>query len=399
MSVIWVYNAQEAADAVNAAAADGASLALRGRDTKRAFGRPFETARTLDLSRLAGAIRHDADDFLLTVKAGTPMTDIDLMLREHGQIIPFEPPDLGPFFGTPDRRGTIGGVLAADLCGPRAFHMGRPSDALAGFVGVNGAGEIYRASGAALKQATGLDLPRLMCGSFGILGPMVEITLKLAPAPASEDTVIMRGLTAPEALRTLRAIIGEKLDASGLAHLTGELALHLDGALGGAEGLTAIRFEGGRTSVDERVTRLLDHYRRMGPRRIGADMSHDLWKKIGALELVAREPGVVWRIIAPSLSAAAIASEIGPQAVQYDWGGTALWLVLDDVPHAHASLVRAVAARHNAEATLIRASEAQRATCGVFQPADENQLRDIQKLKAAFDPHGIFNPGRVFEGI
>jgi len=399
MSVVWVYNAQEAANAVQECLADGTSLALRGRGTKSALGRPVTVARTLDLSRIAGAVRYEPDELILTVKAGTPLSDIEPMLKEHRQILPFEPPDWGPFFGASERRGTIGGALGADLCGSRAFKSGRPRDALLGFTAVNGFGEAYKAGGRVVKNVTGYDLPKLMCGAFGTLGPLIEVTLKVLPAPEREDTIVLRGMTAPEALRLLRGIAGEPLEATGLAHLSGELARHLEGVLGVAEGLTAIRFEGAREAVEERVAILMGRFRRAGARKLGGDVSHDLWKRVGNLDLLARESGIVWRIVAPPFAAPAIASEIGPQAAQYDWAGGLLWLVLDDAAHAHANLVRTVAARHGAQATLFRANEAIRAAHGVFQPLDTTLDRLTREVKAAFDPKAVFNPGRMYEGI
>ncbi len=399
MSVIWVYNVNEAADAVKAALAHGETLEIRGRATKRALGRPVTAHRTLDISRIAGAVRYEPEELILTVKGGTPMIDIEMMLREKRQMLAFEPPDWGPFFGAPDRRGTIGGVLAADVAGSRRFKAGGPRDSLLGFSAVNGFGEAYKSGGAVVKNVTGYDLPKLMCGSFGTLGPLVEVTLKTAPMPEREDTVVIRGLTAPEGLRVLRGVAGEPLEATGLAHLSGEAARHLEGALGVAEGLTAIRFEGGRAAVEERTNALIERYRRAGVRRLGDDGSHDLWRRIGSLSLLAREPGVIWRVIAPPFAAGAIAGEIGPNAAQYDWGGGLMWLVLDDAPHAHANLVRTVAARHNAQATLVRASDEQRAALGVFQPQDEGLARLTRDVKKAFDPTAAFNPGRMFEGV
>ena len=399
MSVIWVYNAQEAADAVKAALADGTTLAIRGRDTKRSLGRPCVTDHTLDISRVAGTIKYEPEELILTVKAGTPLIDIEMMLRENKQMLPFEPQDWGPFFGTPDRRGTIGGVLAADVCGPRRFKAGGPRDALLGFTAVNGFGEAYKAGGKVVKNVTGYDLPKLMCGSFGTLGPLIEVTLKVLPAPERQDTIVLRGLTAPEALRTLRGIAGEPLDSTGLAHLSGELAQHLEGALGVAEGLTAIRFEGAKEAVEERVSAMLERYRRAGARRLGDSVSHEFWRRVGSLDLIARTPGTVWRIQAPPFAAGAISGEIGPNAAQYDWVGGLLWVVLDDAPHAHASLVRSVAARHNAHSTLFRCGEPQRQKYGVFQPQDETLARLTKDVKTAFDPNAIFNPGRMYEGV
>jgi glycolate oxidase FAD binding subunit len=399
MSVVWVYNAQEAANAVQEALADGTSFSLRGRGTKTGLGRPVTAARTLDLSRIAGTIRYEPDELILTVKAGTPLSDIDLMLKEHRQVLPFEPPDWGHFFGASERRGTIGGALGGDLCGPRAFKSGRGRDALLGFTAVNGFGEAYKAGGRVVKNVTGYDLSKLMCGAFGTLGPLIEVTLKVLPAPEREDTIVLRGMTAPEGLRLLRGIAGEPLEATGLAHLSGELAKHLEGVLGVAEGLTAIRFEGAREAVDERVAVLMDRYRRAGARKLGGDVSHDLWKRIGNLDLLSRESGTVWRIVAPPFATPAIAGEIGPTAAQYDWAGGQMWLLLDEAPHAHSNLVRQVAARHGAQATLFRASDAVRATQGVFQPLEPTLERLTREVKTAFDPKAVFNPGRMYEGI
>lgn len=399
MSVVWVYNAQEAANAVQDCLADGSAFVLRGRGTKTPLGRPVTAARTLDLSRIAGAIRYEPEELILTVKAGTPLSDIEGLLREKRQMLPFEPPDWGHFFGASERRGTIGGVLGADLCGPRAFKAGRPRDALLGFSAVNGFGEAYKAGGRVVKNVTGYDLSKLMCGAFGTLGPLIEVTLKVLPAPEREDTIVLRGMTAPEGLRLLRGVAGEPLEATGLAHLSGELARHLEGVLGVAEGLTAVRFEGAREAVEERVVHVMERYRRAGARKLGGDVSHDLWKRIGNLDLLSRESGIVWRIVAPPFAAPAIASEIGPNAAQYDWAGGQMWVVLDEAPHAHANLVRTVASRHGAQATLFRASDAVRAAQGVFQPLEPALERLTREVKAAFDPKAVFNPGRMYDGI
>ncbi len=351
------------------------------------------------MSRISGIVAYEAEELVLTAKAGTALIDLQLSLAARKQMLPFEPPDWGPFFGQPDRRATIGGTLSANVGGPRRLKYGGPRDSLLGFSAVNGFGEPYKAGGRVVKNVTGYDLPKLMCGAFGTLGPLTEVTLKLLPAPAAEDTVIVRGLTIAEGLKALRAVASEPYDATGLAHVTGELAQHLELPLGVAEGLTALRFEGAPEAVGEAATAALARFRLSGARRIGPEASQSLWKRIADLQLFIREPGLVWRVTCPPAAAPEIVAEIGPRAAQFDWAGGLVWMLMDDDLGVHASLVRRVCAAHDAQSMLFRAAPELRARAGVFDPQPEALARLTRDVKLAFDPERIFEPGRMYPDV
>src|SRR5262249_26034183 len=152
-----------------------------------------------------------------TARPGTKVTEIVELLAAHNQQLGFDPPDWGPLFGAAPGRGTIGGAVAADLCGSRALRFGRARDHLLGFRAVNGLGEAYKAGGKVVKNVTGFDLPKLMCGAMGTLGPLTELTLRVFPKPPLSATLAIEGVTRSDGLPLLRKVWTSPLEATGLA--------------------------------------------------------------------------------------------------------------------------------------------------------------------------------------
>ncbi|MGZ8310160.1 MAG: FAD-binding protein, partial [Rhodoplanes sp.] len=181
-------NAKEVEEVVRWALGEETSLEIVGHGSKRALGRPAQTDATLDLSALAGVTLYEPEELVLSAKAGTPIAEIEALLESRGQALAFEPMDLGPLLGGALGAGTIGGVLAANLGGPRRIKAGAARDHFLGFSAVSGRGETFKAGGRVVKNVTGYDLSKLMAGSFGTLAAMTDVTVKTLPRAETEAT-------------------------------------------------------------------------------------------------------------------------------------------------------------------------------------------------------------------
>src|SRR5215813_1562859 len=231
---------KEVEDAIQWALGKGVALELVGRGTKRAIGRPAQSDLTLDLSGLAGVILYEPEELVLSAQAGTPLDEIEALLAERGQHLAFEPIDYGPLLAGAPSRGTIGGVLAANLCGPRRIAAGAARDHFLGFEAVSGRGETFKSGGRVVKNVTGYDLCKLMAGSWGTLAALTTVTIKTLPRPETQTTVLIIGLDDATAVRAMTAAMATPCDVSGAAHLPAAVAgrIHLGEALGAGRSLT-----------------------------------------------------------------------------------------------------------------------------------------------------------------
>ncbi len=183
-------DAKEVAEAVEWALAREKTLEIAGHGTKQSLGRAAQWDLTLDLSALSGVTLYEPEELVLSAKAGTPLTEIDAMIAAKGQQLDFEPMDCGPILGRPVARGTLGGALAANLCGPRRIKTGAARDHFLGVSAVSGRGETFKSGGRVVKNVTGYDLCKLLAGSWGTLAAMTEVTIKLLPRPETEETLV-----------------------------------------------------------------------------------------------------------------------------------------------------------------------------------------------------------------
>ena len=373
MTDLTASTEEQVIDAVKSARDWKSPLNIVGNRTKRGLGRSVANWGTvLDLSGLSGVVAYEPAEMILTVRPATKVTDIEALLAEKNQQLGFDPPDWGPLFGAPANRGTIGGVIAADVCGSGAVRYGRARDHLLGFRAVNGLGEAYKGGGKVVKNVTGFDLPKLMCGSFGTLGPLTEVTLRVFPeAPLSAALAII-GVKPVDALALLGQVWSSPLEATGLAYVP-------------AEAVAVIRVEGAREPLAEKLEAL---------RALLAD--HDL-HALDDGDALFRELGNgapfldtaldVWRIAVPRANAAALAAQIAAPLWYADWAGGILWVGTNDTD------LHEAAAKAGGHATLIRGD-------GVpFAPEPPERAALTKSVKAAFDPLGLFNPGRMWEGV
>ncbi|MCW1840877.1 FAD-binding protein [Prosthecomicrobium hirschii] len=388
-----------------------------GQGSKRAIGRPVQAELTLDLSGLSGITLYEPEELVLSARAGTPVAEIEAAVAARGQELAFEPMDYGPVLGTAPGLGTIGGLLATNLAGPRRISKGAARDHVLGIKAVSGRGEAFKSGGRVVKNVTGYDLARGLSGSWGTLAVLTEVTFKVLPRAEACETILLPGLDDRRAIAALAAAMGSSTEVSGAAHLPADAAVAIGGAAGGAVGrngqsATIVRLEGVPVSIAHRaesLSRLLAPFGRV--ERLGGAESEPLWRAVRDVAAFTpeRAPGtVLWRVsVAPGEGpsvVAAMAKAVPGSRAYYDWQGGLVWLCLPAAPTGTGAAVpeacagpvrRAVAAAGGGHATLIRADAATRAAVPVFEPQPAPLAALAERLKAQFDPKGILNPGRM----
>ena len=206
-----------------------APIEIIGSGTKRHLGRPVQAAATLDLSGFSGVIAYEPEELILDVGAGTPLAEIEQMLAERGQQLAFEPPDFSALLGSAGK-GTVGGLVASNLSGPRRLKAGAVRDHILGIHGVTGAGTAFKAGARVVKNVTGYDMPKLLTGSYGTLAVLTSVILKVLPAPETEETVVLTGLDDAQAVEAMSLAMQSPCEVSAAAALPGEAVyLRLEG--------------------------------------------------------------------------------------------------------------------------------------------------------------------------
>ena len=383
MARISARSEADVVEAVRSARDAKRTLEIAGRGSKRGYGRPVECDDMLDLSGLSGILKYEPDELVITVLAGTPVVEIEAALAEKNQRLGFEPADWGPLFGSPANSATIGGALAADTSGSAAIRYGRARDHLLGFRAVNGLAEVYKAGGRVVKNVTGFDLPKLMCGAMGTLGPLTEVTLRVFPKPAQSIGFVLRNLAPADGLGVLRRVWSSPLEATGLAYLSNAAASVLPGNLG-----ALIRLEGSASSLKQMGAMLRTLLPGHDIEEIGD--SDGVFHKLSAGSVFADTPLHVWRIHLPPTRAGEFIAAADTPLWWADWAGSLLWLAA-----AGQADVRGLVHQFEGRAVLMRASETERRRLAVFEPEDAVRAQLTRQVKVAFDPLGLFNPGRM----
>src|SRR6202171_56703 len=213
--------------AIRSALADGKALEIVGHGTKRAIGRAAQWDATLDLSALTGVTLYEPEELVLSARAGTPLVEIEALVAASKQELAFEPMGYGPLLATAAGAATIGGVLAANLSGPRRIKAGAARDHFLGFTAVSGRGETFKSGGRVVKNVTGYDLCKLLAGSWGTLAAMTDVTIKTLPRAETEQTLLVFDLDDTAAGKLMAAVMGSFADASAAAHLPAPLAVRI----------------------------------------------------------------------------------------------------------------------------------------------------------------------------
>jgi glycolate oxidase FAD binding subunit len=403
--VLKPRDGKEVEDALRWALDGDKPLELVGGGSKRVVGRPSQTDLTLDLSGLSGVTLYEPEELVLSARAGTPLAEIEAMVESKGQMLAFEPMDYGPVLGGAAGQGTIGGVLAANVSGPRRIKAGAARDHFLGFSAVTGRGETIKSGGRVVKNVTGYDLCKLMAGSWGTLAAMTDVTIKTLPRAETEETLLVLGLDDEAAVSAMTAAMGSSCDVSGAAHLPVTVAPRAPGHIHRSS-LTALRLEGFAPSVTHRKIALEQLMRRFGELDLLAESeSRAFWQCLRdgcpfAATGAAERP--LWRISTVPSKGAEVAAGIMRQAgaqVFYDWAGGLIWVETLPLADAGAALVHQVVAAAGGHAMLIRAPAAVRAAVDVFAPQDGGLAALTRRVKESFDPKGVLNPGRMWAGV
>jgi glycolate oxidase FAD binding subunit len=380
------------AEAVAAAAAAREPLAIEGRGTKRALLRPVQAARTLSTRNLTGITLYRPTELVISARAGTPLDEIEAALAGKGQMLAPEPPDTRALFGAAEA-ATVGGLVATNLSGPRRISAGAIRDHVLGIRFVNGAGEVVRSGGRVLKNVTGLDLCKLLAGSHGTLGVLTEVTLKVLPAAETSASIGIRVPDIARGVAALSAGLGSPYGVSGAA-----LIPAFCGPDGPANHVAFLRLEDFADSVAYRSARLAEQFARFGDVRVLEDgESRELWGAIrDAGPLGAAPEEAIWRVsVRPSAGPGVVAAmaQVGARCL-LDWGGGLVWIAGPATEAVHQAVVAAAGAARGTF-TLFRAPEPLRAAVAVL-PEEPAALAAIgARVKAALDPAGVLNPGRM----
>ncbi|SEO62446.1 glycolate oxidase FAD binding subunit [Methylobacterium sp. ap11] len=392
MSTYQPRSEAEAATLIGEAAARRERLRLVGGGTRAGIGRPAQDEATLSSAGLTGITLYEPAELVIAARAGTPLAEVEARLAGGGQMLPFEPMDHRPLLGSTGEP-TIGAVAAGNVSGPRRIAGGAARDSLIGVRFVNGRGEAVKSGGRVMKNVTGLDLVKLMAGSWGTLGFLTEVTFKVLPVPERTATLVLAGLDDARAVEAMSVALGSPFEITGAAHLP-------EGIDGPAR--TLLRIEGFSASVDYRLGQLTRLLRGFTPpaTREGEEAASQ-WRAVRDVLPFAGGDEAVWRLSTAPGRGPAVAAAIAaarPARWFYDWGGGLIWLATPATGDAGAEVVRAALAP-GGHATLVRAPDAVRAAVPVFEPLSEPLMRITAGLKAAHDPAGLFNPGRMYAGI
>ena len=385
------------AEAVRAAHAAREPLHVEGGGSKRAMLRPVQAARSLSTAALTGITLHRPTELVISARAGTPIPEIEAALAAKNQQLVAEPPDLRALFGT-DRPATLGGTVSANLSGPRRITWGAMRDHVLGIRAVTGTGEVFRSGGRVLKNVTGLDLCKLLTGAHGTLGVLTEITLKVLPVAEATGTLALRVPDLATGVAALSAALGSPFGVSGAALLPdGHAALGMHGPV------ALIRIEDFAPSVAYRLGRLRDDLARFGETgTLDGAPSRALWRAVRDSQPLGAAPAdAVWRLsVAPSRAPAACAAlrEAFGARLLLDWGGGLVWVAGPATEAAHGAVMQAA---HGAGGsfTLFRAPESLAAAVPVLNEEGPALAAIARRVKAALDPAGILNPGRLRAGI
>lgn len=381
--------------------ASGRTIEVLGRGSKRGWGRAVDTDSRLDLSSLAGITLYEPDELVIAARTGTPLAEVEDMLAEHGQELAFEPPDAGLLCGSDCARGTIGGLLATNMSGPRRIKAGAMRDHVLGMRAVSGWGQAFKSGGRVVKNVTGYDLSRGLSGSWGTLAVFTEATFRVLPRSETSRTIAVAGLSDADGVDLLCRAMGSAWEVSGAAHVPARLVGLLPAPMLSGEGrsVTLIRIEGVEPSVDYRGRRLLD--------LVGADReaiaiddgaSRSIWRFVRDAGFFTRRSDTLWRVSVPPGEAAsfvAVLSAFGRIRHFYDWSGGLVWIEPDGGDGAaFARAIRTLAEHAGGYATLVRAGNHGR-DVAAFHPQAAPLARLSAALKASLDPAGILNPGRM----
>jgi len=335
----------------------GRPLRIRGGGTKDWYGQRLD-GDVLDTREYTGIVDYEPTELVITARCGTPLAEIEAALAQRGQMLAFEPPHFGA-------GATLGGAIAAGLSGPRRATSGAVRDFVLGCKLLDGKGDVLSFGGQVMKNVAGYDVSRLLAGSLGTLGLLLDVSVKVLPRASREATLVFDGVAEIDAIRRLNEWAGRPLPISASCW---------------HDGMLMVRLSGANAAVDAAI------------RSLGGDVMPDcagFWAGVREQHHAFFDGDMpLWRLAVPSTVGAIVLGS--PQLIE--WGGAQRWLRAPG-DAATADRIRATVRAAGGHATLFRGGDK---SIGVFQPLAPPIARIHERLKAGFDPAGIFNPGRMY---
>lgn len=344
-------------------------LIIEGSGSKRWYGNGAEAGQRLGTSGHAGILDYDPAELVLTARTGTPIAELEKALAERGQMLPFEPPHYSP-------GSTLGGVIAAGLSGPARPYNGGVRDFVLGLHVIDGKGDLLRFGGQVMKNVAGYDVSRLMVGSLGVLGLITQVSLKVLPLPPSQSTLLFE-FSEAVAINQVNAWSAKPLPITGSVWSQGVLSVRLAGAR--AAVASAEQQLGGTKLPPEMAAKLWVDLQ---------DQTHPFFESTQG----SRGGRQLWRLSVPAISPVIDANVPGADAQLIEWGGAQRWLWTDAAPEVMRNLARGLGGH------AVQFNN-QHAVGDVFDALPSALMAIHHRLKNTFDPHGVFNPGRLYRGL
>jgi glycolate oxidase FAD binding subunit len=410
-SIEFPQNEREVASFIKKFYKSNIPLELVGLGSKKKIGKVLQCAKTLNLSKLNNIIEYFPEELYIKVEAGTPIQKIEEELKKNKQHLAFEPIDFGYLLNEKSDYGTAGGQVACNLSGPRRLKVGSVRDHVLGFRGVNGRGEIIKSGGVVVKNVTGYDLSKLMCGSYGTLVALTEVTFKVLPSPEENKTLVIHNQKIETALNYLNLSISSSNDVSGAIYLPKEplvtdCVMNIENTfklndLKQDGSITAVRIEGSKNSIDHRTKNLINELRikDLNISILETHQSKIFWNKVKNLEFFYNSKNSILRIVIPPSEGVNLIYQLSNKFKYYlDWGGALIWIEAFELSEEMFESIRRKVVKLGGYITMIKNSDYLPYVEDVFT-INRDRFNISQNIKKSFDPKRILNPGKMYTGI
>ena len=382
-----------------------------GTGSKSFIGNKIQSANKLKLSRLSGIIEYLPEELYIKVKACTPLELIEQELDKNNQELAFEPLDFGFIEKGKSNKGTIGGYISCNFAGPRRFKVGSVRDHILGFRGVNGKGDIIKSGGTVVKNVTGYDLSKLIAGSFGTLVALTEVTLKVLPKKNSLSTITIHTEDKKLVSRLFDKISSSSSEISAAIYIPDEPKnknynlnkemIFKFNDLKYKGSFLALRLEGDKTSIDERIKELIKELElnKLKTSILDVYQSTPFWKKVNNLELFSQTKNNLVRVVIPPSNGIKLMKHLGDKYKYYiDWCGALYWIEIQSKKINKIVETKKIVREFGGYLTIIKTSLDYDYEESIFT-VDNTRLLISEKIKKSFDPKRIFNPGKMYRGI
>ena len=395
MDILSPTSLDEVRDIIRNCLSDETSLSISGTGTKSSLGNPVFADAHMQLSGMSGIITYEPEELILVARAGTELTEIEALLEAHNQMLSFEPFHPETLYGGTSS-GTIGGMVGAGLSGPRRIASGGVRDYLLGFNAVSGRGDIFQSGSRVMKNVTGYDLSKLMAGSFGTLAIMDEIAIKVLPAPETSVSLVVSCSDLASAQAACSQAFASAHEPTAACILPRDIAANVN--LGGDAFAAVIRLEGVEVSVANRLTEMQNLLGPIGElHSLTQELSANLWRQVRDAAFFNETHEQIWKLSVAPTACVEIMNKIRTSinaSYFMDWAGGLIWLA-GAGERLGADIRDVMASNGGGHATLMRASDDRRQNISIFQPQAPALMALHTRIRRAFDPKQLLNPGRM----